>query len=62
MIVFIGFIYMVQTTCIPIHFSTTHYTLHESCHFQASVNAWAGVLFHLGLQINLLSFTFTFFS
>jgi hypothetical protein len=28
-------------SCIPIYFSTTHYTqYHESCHFQASVNAW----------------------
>jgi hypothetical protein len=44
MIVFIGCIYMVKTPSVPIYFSTTHYTLHESCHFQASVNAWAGVL------------------
>jgi hypothetical protein len=27
MIVFIDWIYMVQTSCIPIYFSTTHYTL-----------------------------------
>ena len=27
MIVFLGCIYMVQTSCVPIYFSTTHYTL-----------------------------------
>ena len=32
---------------LPIYFSTTHYTLHESCHFQAGVNAWAGVLLYI---------------
>jgi hypothetical protein len=50
MIVFIGFIYNFIWSRPPVSLSTSllHITpYHESCHFQASVNAWAGVLFSL---------------
>jgi hypothetical protein len=47
--------------CIPIYFSTTHYTLHESCHFQASVNDWAGVLFMIISHVKIIAFQLSLF-
>jgi hypothetical protein len=56
MIVFIGCIYMVQTSCVPIYFSTTHYTLPRKLPFSGQCERLSRRL--VGVEMRIIHFCF----